>query len=154
MTSVYDLVASQVERVPEATAVIVGDRRTSYRELDRMAAGFARGLTQPRGGLVGVCLGRDERMVAGLLAVWRTGCGYVPLDPAMPVPRLAGMVRQAGVRQVLTTRELAPTVAATGAQPVLVDGPDDDGEETPSRAGTASPTSCSRPAPPAPPRAW
>ncbi|MCX4580497.1 amino acid adenylation domain-containing protein [Streptomyces sp. NBC_01571] len=135
MTSVYDLVASQVERVPEATAVIVGDRRTSYRELDRMAAGFARGLTQPRGGLVGVCLGRDERMVAGLLAVWRTGCGYVPLDPAMPVPRLAGMVRQAGVRQVLTTRELAPTVAATGAQPVLVDGADDDGEETPSRAG-------------------
>ncbi|MGI5517690.1 amino acid adenylation domain-containing protein [Streptomyces sp. CA-106131] len=135
MTSVYDLVAAQVERVPDATAVIVGDRRTSYRELDRLAAGFAQRLTEPSGGLVGVCLGRDERLVAGLLAVWRTGCGYVPLDPHLPVPRLTGMVRQAGLQQVLTTRELAPTVAATGAQPVLIDDPDD-GAEAPARAGS------------------
>ncbi|MFG2421479.1 amino acid adenylation domain-containing protein [Streptomyces sp. NPDC048448] len=134
MTSVYDLVAAQAERVPEATAVIVGDRRTSYRELNSLAAGYARRLTEPSGSLVGVCLGRDERLVAGLLAVWRAGCGYVPLDPVLPMARLEGMVRQAGLRQVLTTRDLAPTVSATGAQPVLIDDPDG-GEETPARAG-------------------
>lgn len=134
MTSVYNLVAAQVERVPDATAVIAGDRRTSYRELDSLAARSARRLTEPSGGLVGVCLGRDERMVAGLLAVWRAGCAYVPLDPVLPVPRLAGMVRQAGVRQVLTIRDLAPTVAAAGAQPVLIDDPDDGGE-TPATVG-------------------
>src|SRR5262245_44078905 len=123
MTSVYGLFAAQVERVPDATAVVAGDRRTSYRELDALAAGYARRLTEPSASLVGLCLPRDERLVAGLLAVWRTGCGYVPLDPALPVARLTAMVRQAGVHQVLTTRDLAPTVAATGAQPVLVDDP-------------------------------
>src|SRR5262245_57006565 len=70
MTTVYDLVAAQAERVPTATAVIAGERRTSYRELTALAARFAQGLAEPAANLIGVCLPRDERMVAGILAVW------------------------------------------------------------------------------------
>ncbi|MEU4096168.1 amino acid adenylation domain-containing protein [Streptomyces sp. NPDC026673] len=121
MTSVYDLFRAQVERVPDATAVIAGEHRTTYRELAALAARFAGLLSEPAGGLVGVCLGRDERLPAALLAVWRAGCGYVPLDPALPLSRLTAMVKQAGLREVLTTEEAASTVAATGATPVLVD---------------------------------
>ncbi|MGC0417230.1 amino acid adenylation domain-containing protein [Embleya sp. AB8] len=119
-TSAYDLFRAQVERVPDATAVIAGERRTSYRELAALADRFAARLTEPAGGLVGVCIERDERLPAALLAVWRAGCGYVPLDPALPLSRLTEMVRQAGVREVLTAGATASVVAATGATPVSV----------------------------------
>ncbi|MGV9649882.1 amino acid adenylation domain-containing protein [Streptomyces sp. NPDC003554] len=127
MTTVYDLVAAQAERVPTATAVIAGERRTSYQELTAMAARFAQGLADPAANLIGVCLPRDERMVAGILAVWRAGCGYVPLDPLMPWSRLKEMVQLAAIRYVLTTRELASTCAATGAQPIIVEDLNDSG---------------------------
>ncbi|MFG2421471.1 hypothetical protein ACGFWD_20790 [Streptomyces sp. NPDC048448] len=47
MTTVHDLVAAQAERVPTATAVIAGERRTSYKELTALAARFAQGLAEP-----------------------------------------------------------------------------------------------------------
>lgn len=53
--------------------VIAGTRRISYRELNRLANRFAHHLSPSVGGLVGVCLGRDERLVAGLLGVWKPG---------------------------------------------------------------------------------
>ena len=78
-------------RTPDAVAVVAGERRMSYRELDALANGIAdrlvAGGVRP-GDLVGVCLGRDERLIAGLLGVFKAGGAYVPLDPAYPVERL------------------------------------------------------------------
>ncbi|MFB6504328.1 MULTISPECIES: amino acid adenylation domain-containing protein [unclassified Streptomyces] len=119
--TVHDLVARRAAHHPEATAVIAGERRTSYRELLALAARIGALLpTSPRG-RTGICLGRDERTVAAFLGVWRAGRSCVALDPALPPSRLAHMVDAAGIGEVLTTPELAPVVAAAGARPLIVD---------------------------------
>ncbi|MFF8917963.1 amino acid adenylation domain-containing protein [Streptomyces sp. NPDC015032] len=119
--TVHDLVARRAARHPEATAVITGERRTSYRELLALATRISALLPATGWGRTGICLGRDERTVAAFLGVWRAGRSCVALDPALPPSRLAHMVRSAEIDEVLTTPELAPVVAAAGARPLIVD---------------------------------
>ncbi|MFE6664952.1 amino acid adenylation domain-containing protein [Streptomyces sp. NPDC057697] len=119
--TVHDLVARQAARHPDATAVIAGERRTSYQELLTLAARISALLPSAPWGRTGICLGRDERTVAAFLGVWRAGRSCVALDPALPPSRLAHMVSAAGIGEVLTTPELAPVVAAAGARPLIID---------------------------------
>jgi amino acid adenylation domain-containing protein len=55
-----------------------------------------------RGDRIGVCLPRGSRLVVALLAVWRAGAAYVPLDPRYPHDRLAFMAEDAGIRVLIT----------------------------------------------------
>ncbi|GLW10447.1 hypothetical protein Misp01_55750 [Microtetraspora sp. NBRC 13810] len=90
----------------EGTAVVGPDGSSlGHAELDewsgRVAAALvAHGVT--RGEVVGVCLPRDHLMPAALLAVWRAGAAYLPLDPEHPAERLRLLARDAGARLVLT----------------------------------------------------
>ncbi|MFE6104705.1 AMP-binding protein [Streptomyces laurentii] len=102
--TVHDLVARQAARRPEATAVIAGERRTSYRELLALATRISGLLPDAPWGRTGICLGRDERTVAAFLGVWRAGRSCVALDPALPASRLAHMVREAEIGEVRSTR--------------------------------------------------
>ncbi|MEL5954085.1 AMP-binding protein, partial [Streptomyces sp. CLV115] len=81
--TVHDLVARQAAHHPEATAVIAGERRTSYRELLALAARISALLPSTEWGRTGICLGRDERTVAAFLGVWRAGRSCVALDPSL-----------------------------------------------------------------------
>ncbi|MGG7613722.1 AMP-binding protein, partial [Streptomyces sp. ZG43] len=95
----HELFQEQAARRPEATALVLGDRRVSYGELNARANRLARHLAGQGvgpGDLVGVCLERGPELVTGLLAVLKTGAGCAPMDPAFPGPRLAEMARQAG----------------------------------------------------------
>ncbi|WP_018222053.1 non-ribosomal peptide synthetase [Salinispora pacifica] len=73
---------------------------------------------------VGLCLGRHTDLVAALLAVWRAGGGYLPLDPALPVGRLATMLADAAPPVLLTDPAGAPligdAIAAAGTTPVVL----------------------------------
>ncbi|MEU4704235.1 amino acid adenylation domain-containing protein [Nonomuraea dietziae] len=86
----------------------VGD--LDYASFDLRATELA-GLLQSkgvrRGDLVGVCLGRGVDAVAALLAVWRAGGAYLPLDPAHPTARLAHLLTDSGATLVLTSPDLA-----------------------------------------------
>jgi len=116
----HGLVRAQTEATPDATALFVGARRISYRELDAMANGVAARLRARgvgRGDLVGVCLRRDEWLVPGLLGVLKAGAGYVALDPAYPLARLRFMVADAGLAHVVTFADGPDLVAG----PVLVE---------------------------------
>jgi amino acid adenylation domain-containing protein len=90
----------------------VGD--LTYGELDARAAELA-ALLQARGvgpgDVVGVLLGRTPDSVAALLAVWRAGAAYLPLDPALPGERLAFMLGDSAAALVLTSADLAADVA-------------------------------------------
>ncbi|MPZ28883.1 MAG: amino acid adenylation domain-containing protein [Micromonosporaceae bacterium] len=119
---VHELFATQVAQTPEAVALRVGDRRISYRELAARANGIADRLAADgvsTGSLVGVCLDRDEHLVAALLGVLQSGAAYVPLDPAYPPDRLRFIAADTGLRWVLTTPQTS--AAATGAVPLYVD---------------------------------
>ncbi len=99
-----------VAATPEATALLCGEERVSYGELDlrvaRLAAALRRrGVTD--GCVVGVFLGRSTEAVVALLAVWRAGGAYLPLDPDHPDERLAFLIDDSAARLVVTDAGLA-----------------------------------------------
>src|SRR5690349_9348924 len=92
---------------PQAMALVHGDRRLSYRETEeqvqRLAAALQRNgaaLDQP----LGLCLERSPELIIGLLAILRSGAGYLPMDPGYPAERIAMMVEDASPSAVITDR--------------------------------------------------
>ena len=93
-----ELFAAQAARTPGATAVVFGDERLTYAELDRRANRLAhhlRGLGVGPEVVVGLCVERSPEMVVGLIGILKAGGAYLPLDPAYPQARLAFMVADA-----------------------------------------------------------
>jgi amino acid adenylation domain-containing protein len=94
-----------VREAPDRMAVCGRDGELSFAELESRTARLAGALLSrgvARGDRVGVCLPRGSRLVVALLAVWRAGTAYVPLDPRYPHDRLAFMARDAGIRALIT----------------------------------------------------
>lgn len=115
---------AQAARTPDATALVSGARRLSYRELDGRANQLARHLSRlgvGREALVGVCLPRSAELVEALLGVLKAGAAYVPLDPSYPPRRLAFMLEDAKVAAVLSLQELLPRLPPTAAHRVRLD---------------------------------
>ena len=111
----HELFEIQAARAPEAIAVVDGDRRWTYRELDRRAGHLARHLRALGVGpevRVGICLERSAEMIAGLLAILKAGGAYVPLDPGYPGERLAFLLEDSGAAMVLTAADSAGKLPA------------------------------------------
>src|SRR5262245_44598963 len=102
---VQDLFEAQVGRTPQAVAVMCGEERLTYRELNGRANRLAHRLRRLGVGpdvLVGLCTKRSPEMVVGLLGVLKAGGAYLPLDPAYPEERLAFMLQDARAAVLLT----------------------------------------------------
>ncbi|MFJ8039081.1 amino acid adenylation domain-containing protein [Kitasatospora sp. NPDC096147] len=124
--TVAELLAEQTLRTPGATAVVCGEERLSYAELDAEINRLARLLLSRGAGperVVALALPRSARTVAALFAVLRTGAAYQPLDLDHPADRLRLMLDDTRPLCLLTTTAVAPTLAGA-AQPVLLDHPD------------------------------
>ncbi|MEE1926279.1 amino acid adenylation domain-containing protein [Pseudomonas sp. 148P] len=122
---VHDLIEAQVQATPEAPALILGELQLSYAELDRQANRLAHRLVALGVGpdvLVGISLERSLEMVVGLLAILKAGGAYVPLDPAYPRERLDYMVRDSGIRLLLTQSSLLGDLPLNpGVQSLVLD---------------------------------
>ena len=106
---VHELFEEQVERTPDAVAVVFEDTQLTYRELNRRANQLAHYLQKLGVGpeaLVGVCVERSLEMVVGLLGILKSGGAYVPLDPAYPKERLAFMVADSQAAVLLTQSKI------------------------------------------------
>ncbi|MBL1311370.1 MAG: amino acid adenylation domain-containing protein, partial [Pseudomonas sp.] len=106
---VHQLIEAQVARTPDAPALVFGQQRLSYAQLNRRANRLAHRLIAAGVGpdvLVGLALERSIEMVVGLLAVLKAGGAYVPLDPEYPRERLAYMLEDSGVKLLLTQAHL------------------------------------------------
>jgi amino acid adenylation domain-containing protein len=98
-------IAAQAAATPEATAVIAGGTRLSYRELEARANRYAHVLRQRNvgaGDRVGLSLARGPQLLPALLGVLKAGAAYVPLDPGFPRERLAYMAEDARLSLVIT----------------------------------------------------
>ena len=107
---VHQLVEEQVERTPDARAVVCEDQELTYRELNQRANQIAHHLIQLGVGpeqLVGICMERSLEMVVSVLGILKAGGAYVPLDPEFPKDRLAFMLEDAQISVLLTQNRLA-----------------------------------------------
>src|SRR5207237_572356 len=109
----------QVQRTPEAPAIVFENQQLTYREVNCRANQLAHAL-QARGVgpevLVGVCLERSLDLVVALLAILKAGGAYVPLDPTYPAERLAYMIQDAQLPLVLTQERLRDRLPVEGRQ--------------------------------------
>jgi len=116
---IHALIEAQVERTPDAIAVICGDESLSYQELNRRANRVARAL-QKLGVCadlpVGLCVERSVDGIVGLLGILKAGGGYVPLDPSFPDHRLLLMLSDAQVSIVVTQGHLRNHFHSYGGQ--------------------------------------
>ncbi len=109
---------------PDAVAVICGDCRLTYAELNSSANQVAYGLTRMqigRGALVGLCVERSVEMVVGLLGVLKAGAAYVPLDPENAQARLAFEIAQSKISVVLTQEKWLSQLPSTGTPTCFLD---------------------------------
>ncbi|WDN54002.1 amino acid adenylation domain-containing protein [Streptomyces clavuligerus] len=110
---------------PDETAVVFRDRRLTYRELNERANRLAhhlRSVAELRpNDLVGLVVDKNELMITAILAVWKTGAGYVPIDPGYPDDRVAFMLADTSAKLVITNQGRVARIGELtgGALPVV-----------------------------------
>ncbi len=117
---VHQLFEAQVERSPDAVAVVFEDRQLTYRELNAKAnqlAHYLQKLGVKAEVLVGICVQRSLEMVVGLLGILKVGGPYLPLDPAFPKQRLAAMLEDSQVPVLVTSSHLVDHEFLDGTSP-------------------------------------
>jgi amino acid adenylation domain-containing protein/non-ribosomal peptide synthase protein (TIGR01720 family) len=121
---IHELFEEQARLRPDTEAVIFGDQRLPYRELNERANQLAHYLREQGVGpeiTVGLCVERSLEMIVGLLAVLKAGGAYVPLDPQYPTARLSFMLEESGAAVLLTQDRLRELLPASGARVLSLD---------------------------------
>jgi amino acid adenylation domain-containing protein len=121
---VDELFDLRVTEKPDDTAVTFLDRNISYGSLSdetKQLAARLQSLGVQPGTLVGICMGRCVEMVAALLAIFRTGAAYLPLDPAFPQDRLDFMQQDARPLVVITQSHLRERCSFHAAHVLCID---------------------------------
>jgi amino acid adenylation domain-containing protein len=121
--SILDLIAEQVARRPEAVAVIAGDKELTYRELDERAdrlAGILRRCGVGPEQFVALPVARSEQLLVAILAVWKAGGAYLPIDTEHPAERISFMLDDTRPVLLLTDRESADALPDVDGCPRIV----------------------------------
>jgi amino acid adenylation domain-containing protein len=122
-TCIHQLFEAQVERTPEAIAIVFEHQQLTYRELNHRAnqlAHYLQHLGVVPEMLVGICVERSLEMLVGLLGILKAGGAYVPLDPSYPPARLSYMLADAAIEILLTQQELLATLPPHSARVVCL----------------------------------
>ncbi|WP_375511200.1 amino acid adenylation domain-containing protein [uncultured Nostoc sp.] len=121
---IHQLFEEQVERTPDAVAVVFEDQQLTYQELNIRANQLAHHLqtmgVRPEV-LVGICVDSSLEMVVGLLAILKAGGAYLPLDPRLPQERLAYMLSDSQVKVLLTQKQIIGELPQTTTNVVVLD---------------------------------
>ena len=125
INDIVSLFRAQARKHPESAALIIGDVKRTYREIDEASDRLAYALTRKgigRGKVVSVLIHRNEYMVSASLGALKSGAGYQPLDPSYPPERLVFMVQDAEAALVIADEDLTgpglPVVPADVALPI------------------------------------
>lgn len=121
---IHQLFEAQVERTPDAIAVVYEDMQLTYRELNIRANQLAHYLQRIGVGpdvLVALCIERSLEMMIGLLGILKAGGTYMPLDPTYPSERLAFMVVDAVPLVLVTQQHLVTYLPALETKVVCMD---------------------------------
>ena len=108
----------RIEENGQKTAVIVGEKKLTYQQLGCETEHIAKAISHKLSTLpktdspirIGVCIGRDEHLIPSILALFKCGYTYVPLDPVLPQERLSFICEDSGMTMVLTTTEYTQSI--------------------------------------------
>ncbi|WP_253780864.1 non-ribosomal peptide synthetase [Goodfellowiella coeruleoviolacea] len=122
--SIVDLLGEQAAATPDAPAVVDARETVSYRDLHVRAGRLAR-LMLDRGvrpgDLVALAVPPSVDMVAAVIAVLKTGAGYVPVDPGHPAERIAHVLGDSRPVLLVTAAAVRDDLPATGLPVLVVD---------------------------------
>ena len=119
--TIHGLVEAQARRTPAAVALRSGSDTLTYADLNARAASLAQRLltvAEP-GAAIGIMAPVSLDLVVAILGVLKSGCAYVPLDPAMPRARLRIMLDAANAQLVVVSESFADRVP-DGRKGVLI----------------------------------
>lgn len=108
--TIAQLFEEQVEKSPNAIAVVFGAQQLTYQELNQRANQLAHHLHMLGGTanqLVGICVERSIEMLVSLLAILKVGGAYLPLDSNYPQERLAFIIQDSQISTLLTQENLS-----------------------------------------------
>ena len=122
------LVSDLIESVDPAATAVVDDMggQLSYGALDTLAARIATALQQAgasENAVVGLCLSRRVTLPAAMLACWKIGTAFVPINPNDPAERRAYMLDTARACLLVTDEETSEVAAACTVPSINLDGP-------------------------------
>ncbi len=123
-TCIHHLFEKQVVQTPGKTAILFREEQLSYEDVNERANQLAHyliriGVAQET--LVGVLTDRSIEMLISVMAVLKAGGAYVPLDPDFPSERLSFMLKDAGIRVILTQQAHVSRISAQDATIVTLD---------------------------------
>jgi len=124
---VHELFEAQVDRRPDAPAVVFEDRSISYRELEALSNRIAHRLRRSgvrREDRVAVFMLRSIELVATVMGVLKAGAAYVPIDPTYPPERVAYMLSDSGARAIVTQKAIRDLLGAPEATVFEADADD------------------------------
>ncbi|WP_023638258.1 non-ribosomal peptide synthetase [Musicola paradisiaca] len=124
---IHELFEARAASHPEKVALTFADETLTYRQLNQRANQLACWLVEQGVGadsLVGLCLERSLDMVIAIYGILKAGAAYVPLDPEAPAQRLQTMIAAAGISQVITSADVAPTLNLARHEHLIIDDAD------------------------------
>lgn len=100
---IIDLFEKQVKVSPNKTALVFGDKKYTYKELEIKVNKFANYLLSlGKHKIIGIMMDRSDMLIISILAVLKSGAGYLPIDPTYPEDRIKYIIEDSGVELILT----------------------------------------------------
>lgn len=122
--SLHQLFSREVEKHPENLALLSGQEQLTYHQLNERANQLAHYLQKMGVGsemLVGIYLERSIEFIVSILAIWKAGAAYLPLDPVYPRERISFILQETQVPVILTTSEFRNKLPKSPAEVVRLD---------------------------------
>jgi amino acid adenylation domain-containing protein len=120
----HELFEEHVARTPNAAAVVFGESRLTYRELDARANKLAEHLcslgVRP-GAIVGIFMERSPEMIVAVVGILKAGAACLPLNPSYPSGRVAFMLQDSDASAVISQRRLAARLPQTEVHKIFLD---------------------------------
>ncbi|MFC5044315.1 amino acid adenylation domain-containing protein [Aquimarina hainanensis] len=123
--TILNIFKEQVEKTPDAIALIYEHQKLTYRELDEKSnqlANYLIAVGVEEKSFVGICISRSIEMIIGIIGILKSGNAYIPIDPSYPAERIAYMIEDSGIQVVVSSRMDAHLVSSPKIiQKVLLD---------------------------------
>ncbi len=119
---IHELFEQQVNKTPNAIAVVFEEQQLSFRELNERSNQLAHYLINQDVCLedrIGICVERSFEMIIGLLGILKAGCCYVPLDPEYPETRLEHMMQDSNCQIILSESHLFTSFSFLSSKKII-----------------------------------